>query len=109
MNELIRTWENTPFKLELFDTQQILNQPQHQLAYKFYCKGSLIFEGNDYGCSPMHSIDGDESVAGLLGFLALREGDTEDDYFKDYTQLQLDFADEFGEDLSYLAMDLGGE
>lgn len=48
----------------------------------------------------MHAIDSDECVRQLLSFLVLRPGDTDSEYFKGYTQEQLDFANEHGEILS---------
>jgi hypothetical protein len=65
--------------------------------------GGLLFSGADYGCSPMHAIDSDETLRSLLGFLTLRPGDTDAEYFKDYTQDQLDFCSGDAESLSIWA------
>jgi hypothetical protein len=89
--DLIRTWEADGYRLELFDTYQT-RHGKSILAYRFHDEGRLFFEGSDYGCSPMHSIDGDESVAGLLCFLSLRPGDTDDEWFEGYTPEQMGFA-----------------
>src|SRR2546427_812398 len=32
---------------------------------------TVLFEGQDYGCSPLHAIDSDASVEGLMSFLTL--------------------------------------
>lgn len=65
----------------------------------------IVFEAEDYGCSPMHAIDGPECVIALLGFLTLRPGDTDKDYFNAYTERQLRFADEHGDALGMYGMD----
>ncbi len=98
--EHIRTWEDdcNGYRLELYDTVQT-RWGKSILAYQFFHDDELIFEGRDYGCSPLHSIDGDESVAGLLTFLSLKPGDTDRDFFADYTKRQLEFAREHGETL----------
>jgi hypothetical protein len=67
--------------------------------------GSTIFQGEDFACSPMNAIDSDESLRALLTFLTLRPGDTDAEYFENYTQAQLDFANEHGEILSMYAME----
>jgi hypothetical protein len=67
--------------------------------------GNTIFQGEDFACSPMNAIDSDESLRALLSFLTLRPGDTDAEYFENYTQSQLDFANEHGEILSMYAME----
>lgn len=105
MNEHIRTWQDGPFRLELYDTNQT-RYGKSQLAYQFYHNGKLVFEGDDFCASPLHAIDGDETVAGLLTFLSLRPGDTDPEYFEGYTPEQMDFAQQEGENLSLLAMEM---
>jgi len=80
---VLRTWETA----ERCDTGQI------KLGYVFESPdGSTLFEGTDYGCSPMHGIDSDDRLLGLLGFLTLQPGDTDEEYFKDYTDDQRDWS-----------------
>lgn len=45
-------------------------------------KRTTIAEGDDFGNSPRHSVDGDEAVEGLMGFLCLREHDTDSESFE---------------------------
>ena len=54
--------------------------------------GAVLFRGEDFGPSPMHADDSDATLRALLGFLTLRPGDTDRDYFADYTPAQLAFA-----------------
>lgn len=54
--------------------------------------GAVLFAGSDFRPSPMHADDSDESLRALCGFLFLRPGDTDAEYFADYTELQREFA-----------------
>ncbi len=51
-----------------------------------------IFEGDDFGPSPLHADDSLDTVAALLGFLTCKPGDTDREYFASYTPLQLDWC-----------------
>jgi hypothetical protein len=89
------------FTLNTWDTGRTDSYGKSILRYQFQDgKGNLLFEGEDFACSPMHAIDSDESVRALLSFLVLRPGDTDEEYFENYTQEQMDFANEHGEILS---------
>lgn len=68
-----------------------------------------IFEGEDFGCSPMHAIDSDETIKAIMGFLTLRPGDTDPDYFADYTPEQLDYCAQHAEALACEVMARFGE
>jgi hypothetical protein len=72
-------------------------------------KTTILFSGSDFGCSPMHAIDSDDTIAGLMGFLTLRPGDTDDEYFDNYTDAQRDYADHYAETLSCEVMTRFGE
>ena len=61
-----------------------------------------IFCTEDFGASPMHAIDSDEMLRAILGFFTLGKGDTDPDYFADYTPRQVEFRD--GPDREYLSM-----
>lgn len=104
--ETIRTWQAGRFKLELRDTGRTDWRGQTRLAYTFTDDGRVIFDGGDFCGSPMHADDSDATVAALLGFLALRPGDTDRDYFDSYTPEQLDWARANGEELALIAMEL---
>lgn len=97
--ELLKTWKRKGFNLKLF------YRGTENLGYKFKHKGKLLFEGIDYRPSPMFSIDSLQSVYGLLGFLAMKPGQVDDDYFKNYIKEQLEFAEDFGDELSLMVSD----
>jgi hypothetical protein len=75
------------------------------LAYRFFHRGRLVFAGADFHCSPLHAVDADTTVAGLLAFLSLKPGDTDPEYFQGYTPGQLAFARAEGENLSLYVED----
>lgn len=54
--------------------------------------GKVLFRGDDFGPGAATADDSDEALRGLLGFLFLRPGDTDRDYFASYTAEQLAFA-----------------
>lgn len=106
--EHLREWKRADYCLLLWDTNKKMRDdgPHHRLAYQFFHEDKLIFQGEDFGCSPLNGIDSDKCVASLLWFLSLRPGDTDKEYFKDYTREQMDFARHHGEDLSMYAHEL---
>ena len=77
-----------------------------QFAYKLISpEGETIFEGSDYHAHTRG--DNDEEVAGgLLSFLTLRPGDTDAEYFDNYTPRQWEFVETDAEALSMWAADL---
>jgi hypothetical protein len=102
VSEHIRTWEQAGFRVELFDTYG-----KSALGYEFYDNGALIFEGEDFHASPLHAIDGDETVGGLLAFLSLRSGDTDPEWFEGYTPEQMAWVESGrAEELGYLQSEL---
>jgi hypothetical protein len=60
--------------------------------YAFSDNEALLFAGNDFRPSPLHSIDGIEAIMSLLSFLTVQKGDTEEEYFTNYTQAQLNWS-----------------
>jgi hypothetical protein len=101
------------FRLVTWDTfRTVPNGPQQQLGYRLTmhdnytgpgCAPSyrtVIFEGEDFGCSPMHAIDSDDALEGIMSFLTLRPGDTDEEYFASYTPSQLEYCDQHAEALS---------
>lgn len=69
----------------------------------------VIFEGEDFCGSPMHGDDSDECMRSLMGFLTLRPGDTDADYFASDTELQRDYRTHHAEALSMAVYDRFGE
>lgn len=92
MNEPIRQVKlSTGHILSLYDTGRTSAAWPHKtlLGYEFVQPdGVVLFEGEKFGASPMHAIDADATLLSLLSFLTLRPGDTDSEYFEDYTAEQ---------------------
>jgi len=92
----LRTWETD------------LRSPTGQIRLGYVLTapdGTIVFSGDDYGCSPMDAIDSDDALRGLLGFLTLKPGDTDDEYFAHYTDRQRAFCEGDAEELSMWALE----
>jgi hypothetical protein len=103
------------FVLTMWATNETGNRGQTRIAY---CLTQVtpdarrdeplmlnLFEGQDFCGSPMHADDSDETVECLIGFLTLRPGDTDSEYFDKYTPEQAAFCDAYAEDLSVAVLD----
>lgn len=103
--EHLLTWKGNGFRLELYDTRRYKDR-HSMLAYRFYDGKRMVFEGDDYGCAPGIAVDSPASVGGLLGFLSLKPGDTDPEYFEGYTKEQMRFAEDRGDELNLHAIAL---
>lgn len=90
--ELIKVWRNSGFTLRLWDTHSRDSRGQSVLQYQLKDRRKVIFEGDDFAGSPMHADDSLDTVCALLGFLTLKPGDTDREYFDKYTEDQLDWC-----------------
>lgn len=76
------------FILDTFATGRTDRRGQTRIAYTLKMRENgrsvVLFTGEDFCSSPMDADDSDASVASLLGFLTLRPGDTDRDYFEEY-------------------------
>lgn len=85
--------------LKVWDTFKLDSMGKSKLAYEFGVGNDtdeidlMLFSGDDFACSPVIAIDSDECLRALLGFLLLRPGDVEKDYFDAYTDDQMSFAE----------------
>lgn len=55
------------------------------------------------GVSRYTSIDGDDAKALVLSLVSMKPGDTDADYFANYTGLQLAFADEYSDEITMIS------
>jgi hypothetical protein len=107
-DNLLRDVDVDGYRLRMWDAGVKYERGQHRnyISYEFADpSGKVIFSGDDYSPGMGTSIDGDEAVRGLLGFLTLSPGDTDDEYFEKYTPEQMDFAQSNAEALSLWGMD----
>jgi hypothetical protein len=103
----LRTWTDPDghgFKLVMFDGNRT-SYGKNVVDFKFFHNDELIFE-SWVGCSPMHAIDSDQATGAILAFCSLRPGDTDPEYFEDYSERQLEFCKEWGETLSLYVEEL---
>jgi hypothetical protein len=77
-----------------------IGEKRHQNVLGNPAVWTVLFEGEDFGCSPMHAIDSDEACAGIMAFLTLRPGDTDAEYFESYTPEQLEYCSQHAEALA---------
>ena len=105
------------FTLELWDLNEHDSAGRFAVGYKLTEKqpnqkrSRVLFECKDPACAVfVHSaVDSDETAGSVLGWLTLKPGDTDPDWFAGYTPDQMDFAQTDAEALSYLAMERFGE
>ena len=64
--------------------------------------GKVVFPRGTLYCGiPGHSsIDGNYAKEAVLSLVAMKPGDTDREYFADYTPEQLEWAERYGDDLS---------
>lgn len=117
----MRTWQHYGVRVELFETGRRRQYGGSMVAYRFFVEAKditigalpegdphwhLLAEGDDYGVSPMHGSDSDDSVAGLLAFLTVRPGDTDAEFFDTHTLSHMRWLTTIGpDDISILVMD----
>jgi hypothetical protein len=71
--------------------------------YVLECRGVVIFDASDFA-TPDYTTYGD-AARGLMGFLTLMPGDTDDEYFDSYTADQLTWRDEHAEEMALFGME----
>lgn len=105
--DILRHVDLDGYTLKTWDTGRTARSPSGASILGYELKdphGKSLFKGEDFTCSPLHAVDSDECVEALLGFLTLRPGDTDREYFKDYTKAQMEFANGDAEQLQQWAM-----
>lgn len=93
------------FTLTTWDTNRTGYGGKYLVGYRLTMREGngrpvVLFSGEDFGCAPSHAIDSDAAVEGIMSFLTLRPGDTDAEYFADYTPAQLDYCSAHAEALS---------
>ncbi len=98
---------DTGYRLVLWDTHRTGEHGKSILGYEFFEPGDSepLFTGEDFNVPPSDVVDSDETLRSLLGFLTLRPGDTDREYFDAYTPRQMAFAKGDAEELAMFGMD----
>lgn len=99
------------FTLRLWDTHRTDDDGKWCLGYALSMAGGVVlFQGEDFYCPKWQAADSDATVRALMTFLTLRPGDTDAEYFADYTPEQLSYCDHHAEALSaYVLCRFAGE
>ena len=96
--------KGSSFTLTMWDTGHTTTEHKTLIRYRLTQrtghKRTVIFEGNDFSVPQYTAIDSDKAVKALMGFLTLRPGDTDREYFDNYTKAQMEFVEEHAEDLA---------
>jgi hypothetical protein len=79
--------------VSLYTTPESDGMGRSRLAYVLKWDGKTVFEGDDYFPAPSVAIDSLDAIATLLGWLTLQKGDTDSEYFENYTPLQWEWTD----------------
>lgn len=90
--ELIRTLRLNGTTLRIYDNFSFSHGGRYNLAYEFKVGRKVIFSGSDFCASPLHAVDSLATAYSLLSFLCLRPGDTDKEYFEEYTKEQMEWA-----------------
>ena len=90
--ELIRTLRLNGTTLRIFDIFKRDSLGKNIISYEFKVGRKVIFSGEDFHCSPCHAVDSLATAYSLLSFLCLKPGDTDKEYFSEYTTEQMEWA-----------------
>lgn len=102
----IRDVEIDGYRLQIWDANKQMKSGQSVVGYRLTNPvGLVLFEADDYGCAPSDALDGDNCIRGLLGFLTLQPGDTDEEYFYKYNEAQWEFAEGPAEQLNIWALE----
>jgi hypothetical protein len=101
------------FRLDLLDHRTVPSTGRERISYRFTMHEggatTVLFQGADFQVSPYTAVDSDDAVRSLLTFLTLRKGDTDSEYFADYTADQVAFRDTHAEAVGMAVYDRFGE
>jgi hypothetical protein len=95
------------FVLDTWDTNRYDRYGKVGIRYRLVMvtngKRECVFAGDDFWhplCAGA-AVDSASTITGLMGFLTLRPGDTDDEYFERYTTEQRAYAEQHAEYLGY--------
>lgn len=106
----LRTATHGEFRLDLWDTGEHLSGGEAQLAYRLcLAEGArwiLVFSDEGFEGAHAEEPDSDGTVAAILRFCSLRQGEADPLFFERFTARQIAFAEEHGEALALWAGEL---
>lgn len=95
-----------------YDRGQTYPGGRTKIFYQLSVDGRVLFPGDGRshgGVGMSHTDDGDASKENAVAFFCLKPGDTDADFFADYTPEQLAWVTANGEELYMLKCDRFGE
>lgn len=96
------------FKVSLLlDYSDTTRVHRDSYIYRVVTPTGVVFEGNQYRPSPLNYGDTGKILDGLIFFLCVRPGDTDQEYFKDYTPEQIEWANSW--ECEFISADLSTE
>lgn len=93
--------------INIYDTHRVGPYGHSRIDIEVKLNGKVIFKRGDLwvGIPSGHSIDGGYAKEAVLSCVAMKKGDADADYFSNYTEEQLEFAEKYGETLSIIRED----
>lgn len=85
--------EDTDVVLWTWDTGRRFGTGQCRVGRRFIVAGEIIFEDEECGVAPSDPVDSDDALVGILSWCCLKPGDTDADFFEEYTPEQLAWAE----------------
>lgn len=91
--------------IHAYDANVCDNGTHSRIDVEVLHKGHKIFKRGDTYCATPRCIDNYEAKELVCSLIAMKPGDTDEDYFAGYSPEQLSWAERFGEEISMYAMD----
>lgn len=118
--ELLRRFRFKPYRkglgptftVEVFDANERRghhNQLETRLVMHENGKSTVIFEDFSTGVPGHQCVDSPEALSHACRSVCIKPGDTDEEFFSDYTQEQRDWASQYGENLEIEMMMRFGE
>ncbi len=105
-SNVLCTFEWMGSKLTLTDTGKNGPMGHHFVLLRLEDEGRVIFDGQQMGVPSHQAIDGLDAVMSAFSWLTLKPGDTDDEFFAEYTESQLAWANSArADELACLAFD----
>lgn len=99
------------FTLHLYDVHNSDDAGRWGVGFVFKEGRRVVFSAltSETAAYGHHTVDGDDAVKNVMGWITLKPGDTDDEFFAKYTPEQLAFVRAHAEILSCEVMDRFGE
>jgi len=95
------------FTLQMYDGETHDHYGKSAVCFRLISAGKVIFSAMtpSEAFYSHYAVDSDGAVEGIMGFLTLKPGDTDAEYFANYTEAQFEFCSKYAETLSMAVQD----